>query len=1055
MRKLAFTLALILFCGMQVVFAQKVVTGKVTDSNDGTSIPGVNISVKGTKLVAQTGVNGEFSIRVPDNSKTLVFSFVGYDVQEVSVGKQTVININLKASATTLNEVVVTGYGIKRQAKELGFATAKVSSNEITKSGVTNVVSGLTAKVSGLQINTTNNGVNPDTRITLRGNRHLLASNQALVVLDGVPVTAGYLNSINPNDIDNVQILKGAGASAIYGNDASNGVMIVTTKKGGGKAVIKYSNTTTFEQISYMPKYQTRFGSGSGEDTLTPSPYTFWIGRDRNTDPYTSYENQSYGPEFNGQMVILGGALADGSTQMVKYSPIKNQKNKFFDIGSTNQNDVSYSVGDEKSNFYLSAQDVNTHGVTPGDKNKRTGLRVAGGRTVGMIHAEYTVGYTQTNTDVSGGEFFQNRGVYWNVLNTPAQIDFTKYKDIANNPFANNNGYFNAYYPNPYWQIAHSRNITKKDDILGSAMFSVKPADWIDFSYRLGMTYNTTQNNYFRDQVDFNAYMVTDPWAAGHMAKGKASFPGNAGDYITNSLTLTGDFVATINKKFGDISTKVILGNAMNQYKYRYVGVSASSTVIPNFYNVSNRTGEPGAGEQMLAKASMGLFADVSLGYKSWLFLHGSARNDWDSRLVKSNRSFFYPGVDASFVLSELLPALKDNPIISFAKVRGGWSKTGQVSLTNYYATIPGYSLGAGFPFGNTVGYLQSTTLSNPTLRPEITQEIEIGLELGFLHDRVHFETNVYRSRTTDQTIPAQISAATGYYSAYVNAGELEMKGIETDLKLTPFLDLGDFKWNLSLNYSYSEGKVLSLLPGINELPIADVSYAIVGQQYPSIKVTDVVRDPQGRIVVDAVTGYPIKADGTRNIGHGNPNHIFGVVNTLMFKGLSLNIVADYRSGNMISNAVGSALDFTGTSWHSAQNGRQPFVIPNSVIQLADGSYVPNTDVVVKNAGRDFWTNSDYHAVQSTYVTSAAFWKLREVTLAYDLPLKKIVKQDIVKSCQISLIGRNLLMFRPKTNMWTDPEFNTQSGTSNAVGYTTEDQTPPTRIFGFSVKLTF
>ncbi|NWJ49394.1 MAG: SusC/RagA family TonB-linked outer membrane protein [Bacteroidetes bacterium] len=1057
MRKLAFTLALILFCGMQVVFAQKVVTGKVTDSNDGTSIPGVNISVKGTKLVAQTGVNGEFSIRVPDNSRTLSFSFVGYEPQDVVVGNKTVLNINLKAAATSLSEVVVTGYGIKRQAKELGFATAKVSSGDITKGGSTNVVNGLTAKVSGLQINTVNNGVNPDTRITLRGNRHLLASNQALVILDGVPVSAGYLNSINPNDIENVQILKGAGASAIYGNDASNGVMIVTTKKGGGKPVVKYSNTTTFEQISYMPKMQTRFGSGSGEDTAGYNPkYTFWIGRDRNTDPYTSYENQSYGPEYNGQMVILGGTLADGSTQQVPYSYVKNQKYKFFNIGTTNQNDVSYAVGDDKSNFYLSAQDVNTKGVIPGDKNRRDGLRVAGARTTGIFHGEYTIGYTQTNTNTAGGEFFQGRGVYWNVLNTPGQVDLTKYSDIDNNKFANQNGYFNAYYPNPYWAINHSRIINKRDDILGSAMVTVTPADWINISYRLGMTLNTTQYSSHRDEADFNAYISTDPWGAGHMAGGHPVYLGTMNAYSQNSGIYTGDFLITLKKKFNDFDVKVILGNSMYKYDYRYLDVnSANGIVIPGLYSVNNRYGTPGVGEDIQSRASAGVFGDLSIGYKGWLFVHGSGRNDWDSRLAPSNRSFFYPGADASIVLSELIPSLKDNATLSFAKVRGGWSKTGQVSLTNYYATIPAYGNGAGFPYGNTVGYVQSSTLSNNTLRPEITQEIEMGFELGFLRDRVHFETNIYRSRTKDQTIPASISAATGYTAAYINAGELETKGIETDLKITPLLDLGEFKWNFSINYSYTTNKVLSLMPGINELAIGDVSYAIVGQQFPAIKVSDVMRDPQGRIIVDPVTGYPTKNPALVNVGHGNPNHILGIVSTFMYKAVTLNIVTDYRSGNMILNGVGQSLDFTGTSWHSAQNGRQDFVIPNSVILQADGSYKVNTDVVVKNASRDFWVNSDYHNVQSTYTTSAAFWKLREVALTYDLPVKKLLKTDYIKALQIGLVGRNLLMFRPATNMWTDPEFNTASGNYNQVGYTTEDQTPPTRVFGFTFKLTF
>ena len=291
-------------------------------------IPGAPVLVKGTSTGTITDMSGNYSLAVPATSNTLVFSFIGMKSVEVEIGAQKVINVTLSPDSKTLEGVVVTAFGITRQARELGVATAKVSDKQLTQAGASNVMNGLTAKVSGLQINTINNGINPDTKITLRGNRHFLASNQALVVLDGVPISATYLNSINPNDIESVTVLKGASAAALYGNEASNGVMVVSTKKGGKqKPTINVSNTTTFEQVSYLPKLQDRFGSGSGESVdNADNNYTYWIGPDRNTDPYTSYENQQFGPEYNGQMVILGGKLVDGSYQMVPYTAIKNQK---------------------------------------------------------------------------------------------------------------------------------------------------------------------------------------------------------------------------------------------------------------------------------------------------------------------------------------------------------------------------------------------------------------------------------------------------------------------------------------------------------------------------------------------------------------------------------------------------------------------------------------------------------------------------------------------------------------------------------------------------------
>jgi outer membrane receptor protein involved in Fe transport len=410
------------------------------------------------------------------------------------------------------------------------------------------------------------------------------------------------------------------------------------------------------------------------------------------------------------------------------------------------------------------------------------------------------------------------------------------------------------------------------------------------------------------------------------------------------------------------------------------------------------------------------------------------------------------------------MPSITESDILSFLKIRGGWSKTGQIALANWYATTPSFLPGAGFPYGSNAGFRLSGTLSNPNLKPEMTNSYEVGIETGFLKGKIELTVDAYKSNTVDQTIPASISSSTGYMSAFINAGELESQGIETDLKFNKIINSGGFAWNLAVNYSYRTNKVISIYPGLNELPVNDgttygaarsVSYAVVGEQFPALRITDVLRDPDGRIIVDKMTGLPTKNPELVLAGHGDPNHLLGISNNFTFKGVSLSIVADYRGGNVILNDVGNALDFTGVSEHSTLNGRQPFVIPNSVVKNTDGTFTPNTDVLVTDAGRSFWVNSDYHTTDKAYLTSAAFWKLREVSLAYDVPVKKIPALKFMQAAQISIVGRNLLLFRPKTNVWTDPEFNSNAATSNALGYTDEDQTPPTRVYGFSVKLTF
>jgi TonB-linked SusC/RagA family outer membrane protein len=1063
MRKISLLLVFLGFIGLQVVFAQtRQITGVVTSGDDGSSIPGVSVVVKGSTLGTITDMEGKFTLKVPQSAKTLSVTFVGMAAAEVTLTSASNYKVVLQAETQSVDEVVVTAMGIKRKPKEMGVATANVKNEELTAAGASNVMNGMVGKVSGLQINTINNGVNPDTKITLRGNRHFLASNQALAVLDGVAVSATYLNSVNPNDIESVNVLKGASAAALYGNDASNGVLIVTTKRGdNGKMTVKVSNVTTFEQISYLPNLQTRFGSGSGESVATnDNNYTMWLGPDRNTDPYTSYENQSYGPEFNGQQVILGGKLEDGSYQMVTYSPIKNQKKDFFNTGVSSQNDISVSGGDANGHFYLSAQDVNTTGTVPGDTNRRSGARMAGGKKSGIFSADYTISFTHTNTSTSGGDFNQGRGVYWNLLNNPAEVPITQYKDIVNNQFATLDGFYNAYYPNPYWQIAHSRNNTLRDDVLGSVILSIKPVKWLDISNRTGMVFNTTTYHNYRDEANFSAYSGTDPWTAGSTAATSTHYGGYSSDQMAKTMIMTDDFLATADQKFNDFTVKAIVGASLYSYKYDSQWEQATGLVIPNFYNVSNRTGEAQVSQNFTNRNSLGVFGDVTVGYKAYAFLHLSGRNDWDSRLSAANRSFFYPAGDVSLVLSDMLPSIVDNKVLSFLKLRGGYSQTGLVALTNYYGTLPSFPAATGFPYGGTSGFAISTQLSNPLLKPEKTDEIEMGTEMSFLKNKIHLEVNVYKTNTKNQTVPANVSAATGFYSALINAGELQNKGIEVDLKFLPIVKAGNFSWNGGFTYSYTTSEVLSIMPGLNEISITDgtntsVSYATVGQQFPNIKVTDVNRTPEGNIIVDPITGLPSKTSQIQQVGHGNPNHTLGVNTDFNYKGFRLSAVAEYRGGNVIYNAVGSALDFTGISEHSAQNGRQSYIIPGSVIQTSPGVYVPNTTALVAQTGRQFWNSSDYYNTQRAYVTSAAFWKLREVALTYDIPTAKLFGGNVVKMAQVGLVGRNLIMLRPKTNGWADPEFNNSSTSSNAVGLTNENQTPPTRFYGFSVKLTF
>ncbi|MFL5788246.1 MAG: SusC/RagA family TonB-linked outer membrane protein [Flavisolibacter sp.] len=1076
MRKIVSLLpVLMLLCAL--AFGQtRTITGVVRDEK-GDPIPFATIVESGTRNATQADANGNFTIRMVGNR--LQVSASGHQEQTITVSGNTV-NAVLATQNAQLSEVVVTtALGIRRQAKELGYSTTKVNASELTQAKVTNVASGLVGKVSGLQINTTNAGVNPQTRITLRGNRSILGNNQALLVVDDIPLPITYLNSINPNDVDNVTILKGASASALYGSDASNGVIIVTTKRGSrGRPVIRYSNTTTIEAVSYLPKFQNEFGGFGGENIGAPGTVLF---PENPFVPYVSYENQSYGPRFNGATVPIGlpvrifnpdGTFVD-SVKTTTYTAKPNAKRDFFDKGLTIQNDISYATGDDHSRFYLSAQDVTTTGVIPGDKNHRDAFRLSGSRETGRFNADYSIGYTLTHTNTTpgsgvpsttgpfaggnlfggstGGSYFQSRPVYWTVINTPANIDLRDYRNWQTDPFANPNGYFNAYYGNPWWQIDQSRLDEKNSDLLGNLSLNFRAFNILNLTVRGSVLRSDYNAKYTRAGFTFADWAIADAFGAGSIPSSVKKLDPQEGDASSSTTRLTGDFLASFHKDFNQFTVRVIAGGEVIDNTNNNYFIWSENLVLPDFYNISNRTGQPNAAQSTFHTRKLGAFADATVGFREFLFLHGSLRNDWVSYLSKNNRSFLYPAVDASFVFTEGISSLKNNRVLSFGKIRAAYSQTSQVSIGPYQLQnlfLPG----PGFPY-SVAGYTLSSTFANPDIKPENTTEKELGVELGFLNNRLYFTAAVFQANTTNQTIPITISSTTGYTRANVNSGEMQNKGVEMDLKVSPVVNTRTgFRWDVGANLTYIENTLLSIAPGLTQVSVGSNAYAIVGKAYPQLLLTDWQRDPAGHIIVNSTNGLPTPDPTPKAYGTSNPPFKLGLTTSFSFKGLTLSAVADYRNGAYIFNAIGQSLDFTGVSWNSARYGRQNFVIPNSVYLDASGKYVTNNNITVRNGNNEFWA-STLPTAQSPYVTSADFWKIREIALVYEFPSHFVAKTRAFKGINFGLVARNVLMFRPKENIWTDPEFSNTNG--NGIGTTDINQTPTTRTYGASLTLTF
>ncbi len=1040
------------------------ITGKVIDK-DGKPISGASITVKGTQQGVATEADGTYKINVKA-SDVLIISAVSFSSQQVKVGNSKTISVSLSNQDAIIDEVVVTAFGIKRQPKEIGYATQKVSGDVLTQGHVTNAATGLTGKVSGLQIQTTNNGVNPTVRINLRGNRSITGNNEALLVVDGAIVPSSYLSSIDPDDIDNITIIKGSEGSTLYGSEGSNGVMVVTTQKGNtrGKLRVKFSSNIQFERVSLMPDLQYDFGSygGEGKSSGGIDPLT-------GKALYVPYENQSFGPRYDGSTVALGTPKrmyrADGSyydsTLMVKYSPLRDAKKNFWDKGFTTQNNVSFSGGDEKSSIFVGLQNVYSEGIVPHDMFRKNNARVAGSRDFDKFKIEYSVSYTQSDVNTAGPGFFQSRPLYFAVLNTPAHVDLRWFQNTTDlNSFGNANNYFNAYYPNPWWQINNSRITGRDEYLIGNISAALKVTDWMDASYRIGYTshedlYKTTSNG-----VDYSLYEQGDPYGVSNLASSvKHTNPSMNEGNVFNSK-LTGDLLVTLHKKFNQISTKLILGQNFQSDYMKFLGIGATALNFNNFFNIGTRVGSPTAYENDFQRNTEGSFAEATIGYKGYLFGRAAYRHSHYSTV---SDPFSYGGADLSFIASDAFPKLFEGKFLDFVKVRASYGVTGQVNLDNIspfgaYNLQNTFATASNFPFGNTSGFATSYTLNNKGIKDERTTEIEVGAELGFLKNRINLQGAIYKSNTTNQTLSSQVSGATGYGTTLINNGETQNIGVESDLRFTPLLSTKDgFRWDIGINFNYIFNKVVAL-PGNADIFLGNSSYAIVGKAFPSLKVYDWARDAAtGKVIVDD-NGDPSRGSSLINVGSAFNPYRLGINTSLSYKNFTLAAVADYRGGGVIFNGIGQDLDFSGISAHSTYGNREKFVFPNSVYADATGKYVANNNRTISNV-YNFWSGN-INRIGTPYVTSASFWKLRELSLSYKLPEKLITASKYLKAATISVFGRNLLTFRPKDNIWTDPEFNDNATNAygqsfNDAGFTSVNQTPPTRFWGFNIAVTF
>ncbi len=1019
----------LLFMGFSYA-QEKTITGNVTDQ-DGLPLPGVNVVVVGTTNGVQTDFDGNYSI-IANLGNVLRFSYLGQQSVDRTVGAPSTIDVQMQESAEALDEVVVTALGIERKPRELSYSVGKVDNDQLTETRAVNAATAMVGKVSGMQVNTIGNGVNPETRIVLRGNRSLLGNNQALVVIDGYPSPRGALDRLNPDDIQEVTILKGANASALYGSEATNGVVIVTTKKGTGKLNVTFTTTAQEDEVTYLPELQNIFGTGGFPDGTV-----------------RALENVQWGPRYDGRLVDASETYPDGSVWQVPYTPIPGNHKSFFQTGSTLRYGVTMNGGDENGDFLLSVDQSNVKGVVPKDAYNQTNIRLKGSRKFDKLEVGGNLSFFRSHANVVGSGGHQSRPLYWYILNTPPHIPLTEEKNWRNGEFTRNEMSYYRFYENPWFIVDTQRDKTDISAFTLIANAKYNFTDWLSANLKVG--YDSFSSQYKQEHGGLkNAFEVPGVYAQ------IADFGPSTFNRIVNSYRVNSDFIVTFDKDIAeDFHATVNVGQNVHVENSNLVQVSGGNLIIPDFYNVSTRTGNLEGAESTTDYRRWGLYGDLTFGFKDYIFLNLSGRNDWSSALPDGNNSYFYPGAGISFVPTDAFEGMKGT--LRYLKLRYSWTRTGNDPLP--YAANSTFSAPTGFPYGTTVGLSLSNRDPDPNLKPEFTTSQEVGLEFALFNgDRLSGTIAAYQTNTTDQIVPINTSVTSGATSILTNIGEIQNQGIEVDLS-GGIIATQDFSWKLGVHYSLNKSEVISLSPGVDEIEVGSyyldgpgygaVIVAKIGEPYPLLKTSDYQRDDLGRVIVGA-NGDPLEDSDLRIQGKTTPDYILGLSTSFKYKGFSLYAVADYRTGHIFYNNIVDALEFTGLTQHSVTSNRQPFVFPNSVYSDGNGGYVPNTSRPTTSGGNAFW--SVYGDTKSNYVTDATVLKLRELSLSYTFG-PELIKSLKLQDLRLGLYGRNLFMWRPADNVYTDPEFNFDSG--NAVGFGTQSQTPPTRQYGVTVTAKF
>ena len=1021
----------------------QVITGKVEDANG--PMIGATVKVAGTSNGVVTDFDGVFKLKCKPGDM-LEVSYVGYATKQVKARQG--MKIMLNEDKTVLNEVVVTALGVKRERKALGYGVSEVKGEELTKAKETNVMNSLAGKVAGLVVQNTAGGAAGSTRVLLRGNTELTGDNQPLYVIDGVPLDntnfgsagtyGGYdlgdgISAINPDDIENMTVLKGPAASALYGSRASHGVILITTKKAEkDKIGLEYNGSLTFDvQNAQWDNVQQVYGQGwKGQQLVSASSGT----------------NSSWGTKADDRLV----RYFDGEERPFLMYP--DNISNFFRTGLTAQNTAILSVNSGKTGVRFSVTDMRNKDILPNSHMSRDNFNLRVTTAAGPVDFDFTANYTHEDVKNRPAQSDSQSNIGKNLMTLAGTYnqEWLKHYQNEDGTYANWNGN-DQYNKNPYWDLYKNDNKSAKDVFRLTAK-----AIWnITDHLKLQGTIGTDITN-----MDFQNYMaVTDPSnAAGQLQK--TNF---------NNRTLNAEILALYNNQWGAFDFNATLGGNIFKVDNKSTILTGSEQLMDNIVAILNYT-EQSVQENSYKKQINSIYGSASVGYLHTYYLEGTVRGDKSSTLPIKNNVYVYPSVSASVVFSEYL---KNKNIINYGKIRASFAQVG--SDTDPFLLAQTYTTTKFSYPGYTIGMINNSVQPNPDLKPTRTNSFELGLEMKFFHGRLGLDLTYYNQLSKDQIVTLPSTSAIGYDYRLVNAGEIGNKGIEIALN-GRVLDYKGFAWDAGLNFSKNINKVNKLVEGMDYLEIEKARWcnvtvgAEVGENYGVIKGSDFKRTADGQVIINAETGLPEVDDKLHVLGNASWDWTGGFYSTFTYKNFKLSAGFDVKVGADIfsmsmrsafetgkametlegreewyrSEEMRNAAGMTQEQWRAA--GKMEGFIAPGVIDNGDGTYRPN-DIVINP--EDYWSHAASYA-PSMFVYDNSYVKCREITFGYTFPEKMLSKQKVVKNLSLSFVARNpFIIWKNIPNIDPDSGYNT-SGMGLEYG-----SLPSRRSYGFNVNIKF